>query len=61
MARGSKPKARRKPAPKKRRVPGARLERPTEGPAIRSSARKSRGFEEGPREEVRPDDAEFLH
>ena len=61
MARGRASKARRKPAPKKRPIPGARLERTPEGPAIRSSARKTRGFEEGPREEVRPDDAEFLH
>ena len=58
---GSKPKARRKPAPKESRVRNARLERPPEAPAIRSSTRKSRGFEESPGEEVRPDDAEFLH
>ena len=56
MARGRKTKARSKPAPK---VRVARLERPAEGPAIRTSARKTRGFEEG--EDVRPDDAEFLH
>ncbi len=55
----AKPKARRKPAPKESRVRNARLERPPEAPAIRSSTRKSRGFEEG--EDARPDDAEFLH
>ena len=52
-------KARKKPAAKKRRR--APASKPPERPVIRSSARKSRGFEENVGEEVRPDDAEFLH
>ncbi|HEX7901808.1 MAG TPA: hypothetical protein VF950_28885 [Planctomycetota bacterium] len=51
-------KARKARKTKKRR---RAAEKPVNGPVIKSSARKSRGFEENVAEEVRPDDAEFLH
>jgi hypothetical protein len=60
MPKGKKAKAPRKTSPAKKKRRGA-ARNSAEGPVIRSSARKSRGFEENVREEVRPDDAEFLH
>jgi hypothetical protein len=52
-------KARRKSAPKKRAA--RRADTGKNGGPVPSSARKTRGFEEGPAQEVRPDDAEYLH
>ena len=67
----AKRKPRRKPPERKRKAAvkrgldrNANEGRVSAGPAGRGrkeSARKSRGFEENPAEEVRPDDAEFLH
>ena len=52
-------RARRKSAPKKRAA--RRSDTGKNGGSVPSSARKTRGFEEGPAQEVRPDDAEYLH
>ena len=65
----SRSRSQKQSAPAKRRVQRARPARASKSRpmtnggrgGVPSSARKSRGFEESPVEEVRPDDAQFLH